>query len=180
MYTRKGDGGFTTINNLEVRKSSDIINIIGLVDTNIVYICDARRLLSQAHYAHLLLPDLDKIIKIFYNIGSILSGYLAYDANTFNIKYIEDHINDATKILPELKNFILPCSTENCAALDKCRVYIRNFEIELFRYTEDNEIFNDYEEMLSYINRLSSYFFAISRLSMHFENKEEIYLKDIG
>ncbi len=181
MYTRNGDAGLTTINRNKVKKSTDIISTVGTIDTTLTYICDAKRFLCKnINNPSTLVTDLDVLIKLFYKMGSIISGYIPYNHNDFDVKFLEKRINEYMLELPELKNFILPCQSETSAVLDKCRVHVRSLELVLWKYTEDNQIENEYEDMLIYINRLSSYFFTISRLSLKYEGYTEIYLKDIS
>lgn len=175
MYTKRGDDGNTDIKNTRVRKSTDIIKTIGKIDTLTVYICDANRLIRPINndIGRILMTIVHKL----YQLNGVLSGYVEYDETLFDPKSLEGYINNL--VLPPLSNFVVSCQNECSASIDKCRVMTRDTEISLWRYCEDNNYDEKYISVLKYMNRLSSYFFAVARyLNNTIDGKEE-YLKDL-
>ena len=74
---------------------------------------------------------------------------------------LEASIDGLDAILPDLRAFILPQGNPVAAALHIARVVMRRAERALVNVREDGETLN--EHLIPYINRLSSYLFALAR-----------------
>lgn len=175
MYTKRGDDGHTDLKKGRVRKSTDIIKTIGKIDTLTIFICDANRIIRPRNPE--IAQTLMSIVHKLYQLNGILSGYVEYDATLFDPKSLETYIQNVD--LPSLSNFVVSCQNEYSSSIDKCRVLTRDTEITLWRYCEDNNYDQKYIVVLQYMNRLSSYFFVISRYLNNIIDGNETYLKDL-
>ncbi|GAB5537949.1 MAG: cob(I)yrinic acid a,c-diamide adenosyltransferase [Salibacteraceae bacterium] len=73
---------------------------------------------------------------------------------------LEKHMDDMDAVLPEMKFFVLPGGHPAVSACHICRCVCRRAErlcVELSEHSEVPEI------LLSYLNRLSDYFFVLAR-----------------
>jgi cob(I)alamin adenosyltransferase len=91
-----------------------------------------------------------------------------------SIEQIETEIDRIDAKLPALESFILPGGSKTGAICHVCRTVTRRAERRIFDvaglYQVDNQI-------LVYFNRLSDYFFALSRYFTLENEGEEIYWK---
>ena len=78
--------------------------------------------------------------------------------NEKHIKEIEDSIDNMTKTLKPLKNFIIPF---NHCEIHLARAVCRRVEIDLVRLME---VHQDLKNIVIYINRLSDFLFTLARL----------------
>ena len=91
-----------------------------------------------------------------------------------SIEQIEQEIDRLDANLPELSSFILPGGSQSGALCHVCRTISRRAERRMFDMKNVYEIDN---KILVYINRLSDYFFVLSRSLTHISGAEEIYWK---
>lgn len=174
IYTKKGDFGKTSILNSKnkVWKDSIRTKACGAVDELNSYI---GVIIFESKD-----KDLDKILVPIQNnllfIGSYLADKKGKKINLSNrIDEIEKEIDEMTKKLPELHNFIIPGGGSLGAKFHFARTIARRCEREvvtLFR----KEKFDS--SVLSYLNRLSDLLFTLARLSNYRENKKEIVWKN--
>jgi cob(I)alamin adenosyltransferase len=115
--------------------------------------------------------------QIQHNLFSI-GSYLASEAGTMvcsisaeNVKKIESEMDEIDKMLPPLKHFILPGSCRSNAWAHVCRTVCRKAERNIFKIPEVDKIDKN---ILQYINRLSDYFFLLSRKQNFLQSIEEI------
>ncbi len=168
VYTGTGDKGETSlVGGQRVPKSEIKIEAYGTAD----------ELNSQVGLAVSLADNLgDHEIQILhdiqnnlFNLGSLLAT-LPEEREKFKlpplkkdlIQNLESEMDKMDGTLPKLKNFILPAGTAGSSAFHVCRTVCRRLErvmVELGR-EEGNEIPDD---AIIFINRLSDYFFILSR-----------------
>jgi len=87
-------------------------------------------------------------------------------------KWIDTHDSD----LEPLKNFILPGGGQGSASLHLCRTSCRTVERNLFGLIQDGKAD---ENVGKYINRLSDYFFVLSRvIAKKSGHPESIYVAE--
>jgi len=178
LYTKTGDKGQTgLIGGSRVPKNDIRIEAYGTVDELNSYI----GLLTTY-----TIPDEDRMFlrKIQMNLFTI-GSYLATDTTKISlqeasilkndsIEQIETEIDRIDARLPALESFILPGGSKTGAICHVCRTVTRRAERRIFDvaglYSVDNQI-------LVYFNRLSDYFFALSRYFTLENEGEEIYWK---
>ena len=175
IYTRKGDSGYTL-----------------LIDGKIVY----KHNLSVAAYGTIdelnsflgLLKDyiddekikdvLNNIQLKLFSIGSILAS--AENQNISekvkiekkDVEYIELEIDRLNEYLPELKNFIIPGGHKISSYSHVCRSICRRAERKISELNENSSVDPN---ILAYVNRLSDFFFVLSRFLKHSDNVSESY-----
>lgn len=78
------------------------------------------------------------------------------------IEWIEETVKEADSLLPELTKFILPGGSPGAALLHSCRAICRRAERKCVALKK-KEIVS--EEVVKYLNRLSSLLFSMARLT---------------
>ena len=178
LYTKTGDKGLTgLIGGTRVPKNDVRIEAYGTIDELNSFI----GLLASSQIDAHELEFLQKIQHKLFSIGS----YLATDTskvelqnavviNNDEILLIEQEIDRLDKILPQLNSFILPGGSQSGALSHICRTITRRAERRLF---DINELYRVDSQVFVFINRLSDYFFALSRYLTIQSGGEEIYWK---
>jgi len=162
IYTKTGDSGQTSLfGGKRIAKHHIRIEAYGSTDE------------LNAHIGLLLQYDLNEgtrqqLIDVqhkLFNIGSLLATDPAKNApiqeiQIESIQTMEQWIDQMDEHLPELKNFILPGGSLGAAQAHVCRVVCRRAERVVVAL---NELEGVNQQLLSYLNRLSDYFFMLSR-----------------
>tara|TARA_Y100000813_G_scaffold74003_1_gene52489 strand:+ start:61 stop:597 length:537 start_codon:yes stop_codon:yes gene_type:complete len=175
IYTRKGDSGNTL-----------------LIDGKIVY----KHNLSVAAYGTIdelnsflgLLKDyiddekikdvLNNIQLKLFSIGSILASGENQNISEKvkiekkDVEYIELEIDRLNEYLPELKNFIIPGGHKISSYSHVCRSICRRAERKISELNKNSSVDPN---ILAYVNRLSDFFFVLSRFLKHSDNVSESY-----
>jgi len=178
LYTKTGDQGQTgLIGGTRVPKNDVRIEAYGTVDELNSFIGMLTTYdLSDENLTFLRLVQINLFV-----IGS----YLATDFSkmepkeesilkTNSIEQIEKEIDRLDSSLPPLNSFILPGGSQSGALSHVCRTISRRAERRIFDMNNTYKIDN---QMLVYFNRLSDYFFALSRQLTINKGFEEIYWK---
>jgi len=117
------------------------------------------------------------LLKIQYNLFT-LSSYLASEEGTTtcliteeDVKEIESEMDEIDALLPSLKYFILPGGCKGNALAHVCRTVCRRAERNIFKIPGVDKMDKN---SLQYINRLSDYFFLLSRKQNFLKNISEI------
>ncbi|MEL7144976.1 MAG: cob(I)yrinic acid a,c-diamide adenosyltransferase, partial [Bacteroidota bacterium] len=99
-------------------------------------------------------------------IGSILATVPGYtkmklpEITESHVTQLEDAIDEIQESLPELKYFVLPGGHASVSVAHVCRTVTRRAERSIIRLSHVEEI---NPVIIKYVNRLSDYFFALSR-----------------
>ena len=117
------------------------------------------------------------LLQIQYNLFS-LGSYLASEEDTMtcpisekNVAEIESEMDETDAMLPPLKHFVLPGGCKSNALAHVCRTVCRRAERNILKISEIDKID---ENCIQYINRLSDYFFLLSRKQNFLKNIKEI------
>lgn len=166
IYTKTGDTGTTAlVDGQRISKSHQRLDAYGAVDELnshigvLVSLLDSQRFQSTKMF-------LQKTQNHLFNVGSQLANTNLDIAQKLPsipsslIAHIETEIDEMTKGLPELKNFILPGGSPAAAQAHIARTVCRRAERECCRIHELEPL---NENMIPYINRLSDYFFVLAR-----------------
>lgn len=169
VYTKTGDNGTTSLlGGTKVPKDDWRLEAYGTVDELNSFV----GLLSDLMTPHLRLfiTSLDQLEIIQNNlfvIGSCLSydqlGKIRIDLQQITIDdvtQLETWIDEMDSNLPELKNFIIPGGNEIISYCHICRTISRRAERKCIPAVQ-------YPIILTYLNRLSDYFFVLARYSNH-------------
>jgi len=164
IYTKTGDNGKTgLIGGTRVPKNDNRIEAYGTVDelNSFIGLLASYQLLKTERYF------LEKIQHRLFAIGS----YLATDTTKIdinkssiihenNICEIEKEIDKLNENLTNLTNFILPGGSIEGSICHICRTVSRRAERRILSLSD---IYIVDIEIIKYMNRLSDYFFVLSR-----------------
>ena len=176
VYTKTGDKGKTDlIGGTRVPKQDIRLEAYGTVDE------------LNAHTGCLLVHMENKIdiefVRNIQNLLFVIGSHLATDLNEtdlleesiiskVDIKAIECKIDEIDSSLPELSSFVLPGGCEGAAIAHVCRTVCRRAERRILTLAENETIDDD---LIVYINRLSDFFFVLSRKLNLQAGKTEVF-----
>ena len=173
IYTKKGDSGHTSlIDGQIVNKHNLSVDAYGTVDELNSFL----GLLKDYIKDETIKDILNNIQPKLFSIGSILAS--GKNQNMLekvkiekkDVKYIESHIDSMNNELPELKNFIIPGGHKISSYSHVCRSICRRAERRISELNNEQSVDPN---ILSYINRLSDFFFVLSRYLMYSDKIEE-------
>lgn len=176
IYTKTGDKGTTgLIGGTRVPKDNIRIETYGSVDELNSFV--------GTLYDHLHIPEIREwILNIQSNLFTIGST-LATDPHKQqrmklpsikeeDVTFLENKIDYMEESLPPLKNFILPGGHIAASTAHVCRSVCRRAERNCFHLLKSGEPVS--ELVLRYLNRLSDFFFVLSRYIIKKYNGTEI------
>lgn len=176
IYTKTGDDGTSgLIGGTRVSKSDIRLEAYGTADELNSFIGLLR--------AQAVSTSIDNILHIIQNQLFILGAYLATDISVATIgensritanmtENLEKYIDTYTAELPAMRNFILPGGNQAVSICHICRTITRRLERQMVRLNTDNQLDTN---ALKYTNRLSDFFFILSR-KIASDMKCEIFL----
>jgi cob(I)alamin adenosyltransferase len=176
IYTKTGDEGYTSlVGGKRVLKTHPRIEAYGSIDElNSFLAC----LLDEINNRE----DREILIRIQNNLF-VLGGYLATDSmkkscplTLKEVEKLEDEMDKIDALLPPLNTFILPGGCKSNSLAHVCRTICRRAERNIYKITEESQI--DFT-VLKYINRLSDYFFLLSRKQSFINNIDEIIWENL-
>lgn len=166
LYTRTGDEGKTSVIGGRLDKDHIRVEAYGTIDELNSFVGLALTELDQILFDDIY-QELVKIQHELFDCGgdlATISSKYPYKSKEGIITFLEERIDDYIREAPELEKFILPGGTKAAAAIHVCRTITRRAErlvVQLQKIDEINPV------VLKYLNRLSDYFFAISRVINH-------------
>lgn len=175
IYTRTGDKGKTSLfDGTRVLKSHKRVDTYGTIDELNSMIGVALAVIKDLRIKIKDIPEeLERIQHDLLEIGSALAT--PYPLPVSGLKErseeFEQMIDDLTKKMPELKNFILPGGRKAGSLLHVCRTITRRAERQLVALMQKEEVD---ETIVTYLNRLSDLFFTMARYVNYIEKKKEI------
>ena len=173
IYTKKGDSGHTSlIDGQIVNKHNLFVDAYGTVDELNSFLGLLKDYIKDEKIKDIL----NNIQPKLFSIGSILAS--GKNQNMLekvkiekrDVKYIEFHIDSMNNELPELKNFIIPGGHKISSYSHVCRSICRRAERRISELNNEQSVDPN---ILSYINRLSDFFFVLSRYLMYWDKIEE-------
>lgn len=181
VYTKTGDAGMTSlVGGVRVSKTHERLETYGTVD-------------ELNSFVGLLLTYLNDerdvaFLRRVQNTLFVVGSYLATDqeqkalrarsvVTAAMVEAVEQEIDRIDDELPPLRLFVLPGGSRAAAVCHVCRTVCRRAERRILSLAETVEIA---PELLSYMNRLSDYFFVFSRKVNQNEKKEEIFWDNSG
>ena len=172
IYTKKGDKGKTSLyGGTQIEKSHIRINSYGNIDELNSYI---GLMLTET-----LDEDQEALLHSVQNQLFVIGSHLAAgndhdfklpEIHAEFIEQIEKQIDAMQEKLPELKHFILPGGSKATSYAHICRTVTRRAERSVVALSLEEQV---PEIIIQYLNRLSDYFFVLSRFIGQYEGIEE-------
>ncbi len=165
IYTKSGDKGSTSLVSGERKLKSDFqIDLYGDVDElnsiiGIVASC------SEADINTILFKIQNQLFDLGSNLACTFEKRTEYklpQLSTSDVKVLEEYLDNISKELDPLNNFILPGGSQSSAFFHLARTVCRRVERKLVGAIEAS--FEAPENALIYLNRLSDLFFVMSRV----------------
>ena len=179
----QGDKGSSALFTGERRsKSDEVFEALGTIDELSSHI--GLAMATTANQTTPFLEELQRIQCILQDIGSVVATPYSSarqthrDKVTFSKRHtdeLEEWIDEYSKVLPPLANFILPGGSATSSNLHIARTVCRRAERRVTPLVNTDEID---PEALKYLNRLSDYLFVLARFSAKQDKREEtIYIR---
>ncbi len=163
VYTKTGDKGKTSlIGGKKVSKADLRIEAYGTVDELNSFI----GMLRDHEANHSRGDIMQEIQDILFVIGSILAtvpGYTKFklpEITEDQVTMLESAIDQMEESLPQLKYFVLPGGHSAVSLAHVCRTVTRRAERSIIRLDHEEPVS---AVILKFLNRLSDYFFVLSR-----------------
>ena len=181
IYTKTGDTGKTSLyGGKRVSKSSLQIESYGTLDELIVYAGLLRSQKGIGNQETILKEIQDRLFSIGSHLASDLDKVKLKKPEILDsdVELLEQQIDYMQESLPPLKHFVLPGGDDATSYAHLARVICRKSERIMVALIEDDVLCDLVQEvMLRYVNRLSDYFFVLSRFIVKNEEIEEFIWK---
>ncbi len=176
LYTRTGDAGTTSlVGGTRVPKTHCRLEAYGTVDELNAHLGLLSTYLADEHDRSFV----QQVQHRLFAIGSCLATDTsrtplrqASIVSADQVAALEQEIDSIDSRLPQLSAFVLPGGSRSAALCHLCRTVCRRAERRILSLSEQAAV---PPELLSYVNRLSDYLFALSRKLNQDEKKEEIF-----
>lgn len=177
FFTGKGDGGTTKLFDSKpgerVSKTSPIFECLGILDelNALTGWCRAacpEGFVAGERTAAALLRDVQDHL---FTIQAEVAG-APKNVPQSSVEQLGETIGTIERLLPEVKTFLVPGGTELSARLDIARAVSRRAERRLVQLSESGERIVS-PTSRAYANRLSSLFYALTRLANHYAGISE-------
>ena len=181
IYTKTGDNGTTgLIGGTRVKKDHSRLEAYGTVDELNAHVGMIRSYPLEND----TLQTLISIQRQLFSIGS----YLATDASASDLRsritmdesaigHLENEMDRLESDLPPLHHFVIPGGHPSACQAHICRTVCRRAERRVITLATEMDV---HDWVIRYLNRLSDYFFVLSRhLSHHFKSEEIRWLSGL-
>lgn len=172
IYTKAGDEGKTSLyggtkilkSNIRIASYGEVDELNSFIGLLISHLDDSKKG---------LLSDIQQQLFV---IGSHLAAGNDHDYKLPEIKdefvsNLEIAIDKMQEELEPLKHFILPGGSRKVSLCHVCRTISRRAERGIVRLAQDEQV---EAIIIKYINRLSDYFFVLSRYLAKLDNVDEV------
>lgn len=163
IYTKTGDSGETGLfGGRRLPKNHARIEAYGTVDELNSFIGLLYDSLDSAHQRTVLREVQDRL----FTVGSHLACDpeqmpMLPDLADADLVFLENEMDEMDEKLPPLKNFVLPGGHPTVSVAHVCRTVCRRAERRVVELKSLGEPVED--SVVKYLNRLSDYFFVLSR-----------------
>lgn len=167
IYTKKGDQGYTSlVGGTRVLKNNPLLYVYGTLDELNSFI---GVLIAHQNY-----PFLTQIQQDLFKIGGLIATepqnreryWKNLDPQTMT-QQVEQEIDQISAQLEPLRSFILPQGSHSIAYAHVCRTICRRAERELVHLAQEDQ---QLQLCSGYLNRLSDFFYILSRYFHKIEN----------
>ncbi|WP_062198338.1 cob(I)yrinic acid a,c-diamide adenosyltransferase [Massilibacterium senegalense] len=165
LYTRTGDKGTTAVIGARVEKDDLRVEAYGTVDECNAFVGQAMAELKD-HEALFndILEELETVQHELFDCGGDLANFSEkrpFKLKQENIEQLEEKIDAHLQQAKPLERFILPGGSKPGSTLHICRTIARRAERRIVSLQKEQKI---HPLTLSYMNRVSDYFFIVSRI----------------
>jgi len=175
VYTKKGDGGTTgLIGGTRLPKHHLRIEAYGTVDELNSFVGLLRdRVNDQKELRHTLIKIQEELFVLGSNLAAdpVKNKMELPMVQQEDVSHLESLMDEMDAVLPEMKFFVLPGGHETVSTTHVCRCVCRRAERLCSALAESEEV---NPLILQYLNRLSDYFFVLSRRLAQELSAEEI------
>lgn len=179
IYTKKGDLGQTSLGSGErVWKHAPRVDTYGTIDELNSFVgMIISEIPKSKPYKKKFIAILTLLQNDLFCIGSYLANLKREDIIKHlskNTTFFEKEIDNMTKVLIPLSNFILPGGGKIGARFQFARTLARRAERKMTKLLEKEEVNPD---VVQYLNRLSDLLFTMSRFANFKDKKKETIWK---
>lgn len=187
IYTKTGDRGETSLANMQrVSKSSPRLEAYGTADELNAWVgmlraqCQKQDVLVHAELGFSCIDDmLQRVQNRLFNVGAALSMAEGEWLKEEDVLLLENWIDNMQSMLPPMRCFILPIGSEAIATAHLCRTVTRRLERLVVALQKEEGTAKEGEIILNeiilrYINRLSDYFFTLSRYIAYLSDIQDV------
>lgn len=165
FYTGKGDKGSSNIGKKKYQKDHPVLEALGELDELNSFIGFARSLLREK----VLSQKLENIQQDLFIIQARIAWFLfpkfqSPQLKEEKIREMEKEIGSLEKKIKPERAFVLPGANVPSSLLHLLRSVARRAERKIFVVSKKYKVPG---EILTYINRLSSYLYALARMEAH-------------
>ena len=173
FYTGKGDKGISIVGKTKIDKTSPAIEALGDLDELNSLLGVVKQNVQSSVFNKIILDVQENLFIIQANVAGFMQP--EFKPPVFKrekVAELEKIIDDfEKKVKPALK-FVVPGATIESAWLDYTRAVCRRAERSVIRHSKGHHVDTT---ILSYMNRLSSLFFAMARITAKMDRKVERY-----
>lgn len=173
IYTKTGDDGSTALfGGQRVQKHALRIQAYGTVDELNTFLGSLIVSIEEEDLIEFLRAVQSRLFDVGAHLAAVPDKKLKLPIINENlIDELEARIDQLNETLPALRHFILPGSSEANARAHICRTVCRRAERLVVALAADESVDR---VIVKYLNRLSDYFFILSRSLNHQANLEEV------
>jgi len=172
FYTGKGDKGTSFVGKKKIPKTAYEINALGALDelNSMIGVVKNQKLLPQ--FKKILQQVQEDLFIIQSHIATFMfeKDYVPPKFSQQKVAWLEELIDDFEQKVEPARKFIIPGATETSAWFDVIRAMARRGERKV---TINSKKHPAAPEILAYMNRLSSLFFAMARMEAKSAHKKE-------
>lgn len=171
FYTGNGDRGSSFVGKKKVSKDSLVLETLGELDELNSLLGVLRNIFRESALSKKLEQIQENLFIIQARVAwSLFPKFKAPSLRKEKIFSMEKEIEHIERSINPGRGFIIPGSTVRSAWLDFSRAVSRRAERRVYGLSKNKKL---PQEILTYLNRLSSYLYALARLEASFEKKKE-------
>jgi len=174
FYTGKGDKGASFVGKKKIPKTAYEINALGALDelNSMIGVVKNKKLIEN--FGKILHQVQEDLFIIQSNVAAFMfeNDYVPPKFEQQKVKWLEGLIDEYEQKVEPARKFVIPGATESSAWFDVIRAMARRAERKVAINSEKHPIS---PEVLAYMNRLSSLFFAMARMEAKSSGESEIH-----
>ncbi|MBT3337322.1 MAG: cob(I)yrinic acid a,c-diamide adenosyltransferase [Anaerolineae bacterium] len=172
FYTRKGDDGTTgLLGEGRLPKYHPRMEAIGALDETTATLGLARSLIQDAAIQPLLIQIQRDLYGLMAEVAATPENAAQFRSiDPARVEWLETQTDTLSAQVQMPKEFILPGETRGSGALSLARTVVRRAERRIAELLDAGELEN--QELLRYLNRLSSLCFVLELAENQFSKKE--------